>query len=306
MASATGPPKSKYIKRGKEHEFEAHLEYLMGGHSGSSRHSILYFEYNTSFDFFLRALQHQTVLCTIPPIDFTKPPPIEPPESLPNHPSYPRSAGSFGRKDPSRKSPASESDSGKVSTDTEGTSPQPTIPATKPEPRRRSVDGYTLKDGPWTYQPFQIDSNSVHSDRENRRSIHHEGDYLNMVADLRKANRGPGDAKHCISIMHVSYCTWNPFFTVLSASNNIQSLEYEIKNIWVESQRIDERAGRATTDMLFEALEARTAEEVEEDNRGLKSLLEELGIEEFRDDEFGDSIGWMDDWQRKNGSAGSL
>lgn len=183
----------------------------MGGHSGSSRRTILYFEYNTSFHFFLKALQDATQLCTIPPIDFTKPPPAEPPEPLPYYPSYPRSAGRFGRNDPNKKlaEMASEGDNSEILTGTEGTPPQPTVRETKPKLRRRSVRGYTLDDGPWTYRPFRKDLNWIRSNHEDRVNISSEGDYLNMIASLRKANQGPksaDDAKQSISIIHVSCC----------------------------------------------------------------------------------------------------
>jgi hypothetical protein len=211
MASANKPPEGKYIKRGKEHEFEAHLEYLMGGHSGSSRKTILYFEYNTSFHFFLKTLQDATQLCTIPPIEFTKPPPAEPSEPLPYYPGYPRSVGHFGRNDPRRKFAeiASESDKDTAPMSTEEILPQLPVLGTKPKPRRRSVRGYTLDDGPWTYRTFRMNFNYTKSDHDDRVNISNEGDYLNMIASLRKTNRGlkgADDVKQSISIMHVSCC----------------------------------------------------------------------------------------------------
>lgn len=211
MASVNEPPKGKYIKRGKEHEFEAHLEYLMGGHGGSCRKTILYFEYNTSFPFFLKTLQDATQLCTIPPIDFTKSPPADPSEPPPYYPGYPRSVGGFGRDDRNRKLAEIANETGKEtgSMSIGENLPQPPVSDTKPKLRRRSVRGYTLADGPWTYRTFRMNTNYTKSDHEDRVNISSEGDYLNMVSSLRKANQRPksaDDVKQSISIMHVSYC----------------------------------------------------------------------------------------------------
>jgi hypothetical protein len=79
-----------------------------------------------------------------------------------------------------------------------------------------------------------------------------------------------------------------------------------MKHVWLDFQRENERGDQRTKDMLFDGLNTRTAEEVEEDDRGMKNILDELGIEEFTDDEFEDGIGWMDMWDRKHGSAGTL
>lgn len=89
-------------------------------------------------------------------------------------------------------------------------------------------------------------------------------------------------------------------------TNGIQSLEYEMRQIWLDFQRENERGDQRTKDMLFDDLETRTAEEIEEDDRAMKRILDEMGIEEVTNHEFEDGIGWMDMWERKHGSAGSL
>jgi hypothetical protein len=54
----------------KKYEFEAILNTLHYGYSNIMDKTKLYFDYSTSFLDFLETLRQQTVLCTIPPLDF--------------------------------------------------------------------------------------------------------------------------------------------------------------------------------------------------------------------------------------------
>jgi hypothetical protein len=207
MAGAGSPTsnKPKLIKRGKENEFEVHLEYLMGGYGGSSRKIILYFTYNTSFIYLLRALQDATQLCTIPPIDFLSSLPPQPSEPLPYYPGYPRSPDILGNKDQNKSTSKLASEDGKSTdtTDMEEPRSDPAVPDTIVRPRRRSVRGYTLEDGPWTCRRFSTSNSDKITHGENL-EIQEELEYLDLVEALKEANNTDMGTKHSVSVMHVN------------------------------------------------------------------------------------------------------
>jgi len=84
-------------------------------------------------------------------------------------------------------------------------------------------------------------------------------------------------------------------------------MEYALKKRWMDNHKQEERANQRTKNMLLDDLKSRTADEAEADDLGMKRILEGLGIEEFTDEEieqFGE--GWMELWNRRNGSGGCL
>ena len=84
-------------------------------------------------------------------------------------------------------------------------------------------------------------------------------------------------------------------------------MEYALKKSWLDHVKQGERANQRTKNLLLDDLESRTAEEVEADDLGMKRILDDLGIKEFTDEEIEDfGEGWMEMWNRKNGSSGGL
>lgn len=84
-------------------------------------------------------------------------------------------------------------------------------------------------------------------------------------------------------------------------------MEYSSKRSWLAHAKQEERANQRTKNSLLDDLQNRTAEEAEADDIGMKRILDNLGIKEFTDEEieeFGE--GWMEMWNRKNGSGGGL
>jgi hypothetical protein len=72
-------------------------------------------------------------------------------------------------------------------------------------------------------------------------------------------------------------------------------MEYAMKKSWLENEKLEKKANQRTKNMLIEDLESRTAEEVEADDLGMKRILDNLGIEEFTDEEIEDlGEGWME------------
>lgn len=275
------PGRPHFVKRGKEHEIEVHLEYLVGGHGGSQRSTLLYFAYKTPFSSFLKALQDATQLCTIPPIDFTKPPPLKPAKVIPYHPGFPRGSGRFRGWDRDRST--AEQDKEKsgmgLSADTEQVGSDKVGPHGHPESRRRSVRGYTLRDGPWIWKRVVTESTTKSSVSVSKGEIKSESDYQAIIQALREANKGFSGPQHSIMIWH--------------------SMDYEMRNTWLKSQALEGEERQQSNDNIRKILAQRTPEEVMADAVGMRRIQGDLDMENT-DEETGDDdeiVDWMEMWR---------
>ncbi|RDL34398.1 uncharacterized protein BP5553_07526 [Venustampulla echinocandica] len=269
--------------RAKEHKhdkFQVCLKRLIGGHGGSCSTEDLAFGYNAPFDEFLRVLQEATVLCTIPPVDFTLEP-VEIQESTQPTSHYP----SFRDINPLPKSrfrtlgAAGSSNPDQLSSDTDALSPKADdgLPEVEQEyngainhtcqrRRTRSQRGYTLDDGPWIHRiinkPQAGQSSQQNPPREFPKSdIKDDKDYSKMLETLKEANKQEGE-EYILSIMH--------------------SQEYDIQTKWQNKEKQEEL----------------------EDQLEREKWREENGIEEGDDDDLGEP--WMRWWIRTTGCGGSL
>jgi len=111
----------------------------------------------------------------------------------------------FGSKGRNKRTPnlASEERSSTEPISTEEPRSDLAVPVTIAEPRRRSVRGYTLEDGPWTCRRFST-PNSDRTIQGKNFEIREESEYLSMVMTLKDVNNTDMGTKHSISVMHVS------------------------------------------------------------------------------------------------------
>lgn len=212
----------------RKYEFKVFLSSLVGGDGGSQKLCArLFFKYedNERFSYFLRCLQDETQLSTIPPIGIPESP------LSPNFPSKNTErtdeVPGFEEWQFSSTSPSTMDSFASSCTFSDSQSLfQPQTPILPPRRRRRSIRGYTLEDGPWLYQVAKIGVS-------NTPEVYHElrdlMSYVKMVKTVQEENLSEADKPEtAVIIMHVGV----PFLDGLRESFT------DLPSPWIEQQSL--------------------------------------------------------------------
>jgi len=170
------------VEDGTLKTFKVTLKTLIDGHGGLPQESNLYFDYGTSFPFFLTMLRDATKLSTIPPVDFYEESAIQRETSF---------------------------DAGSDTASQLSNTYSPSGPNPQPKPRNSNARGYTLADGPWL---FRISCESIREVGSAYTALKDDRSFFKLMDDFKDLTRKNKSMRYTVLLIHVrikSHLLWN-------------------------------------------------------------------------------------------------